>query len=490
MEPSSPSVAQLARVCEVGRLYAGQYLVKAVLGVGGMAEVYLVEHQTLRADFALKVLRPELRQRPDMVQRFRSESRALWELSHPSFVRVHHAGDDPALGPFMVMEVLRGKTLYQTLKRNRTIEVSHAIGIGIEIANACEAMHRLGIIHRDLKPDNIFLTLLEPQMTHGLKLLDLGAAKIAKYGDPATAANRQIGTGKYMSPEHIRGEVLGPPSDVYSLGHILFETISGTPVFGLDHPNPTHLEYQVWHLQAQHDRLSARIRNIPPGLDEAIWQAMQKQPAHRFQSMAAFAAALQAVLTAQKAARLKGGTEQMDATLVDEEKRLLDALMAPSTDGKWSYPLGPTASAPTHDAPTVRNQPAPAVDPATMESAMLRAPRPSPATMKVDTGFTGVPATVAQQPMADLETMLASAPRARAPATQAMATPQQWSPPAQAAPQVSAPAPPQYMQPIPKPPVSAHARGSQGSNTLVIVAIVLAAIAIAGFVFLKVSGRL
>jgi eukaryotic-like serine/threonine-protein kinase len=469
-------------------LYGGQYLVKAVLGVGGMAEVYLVEHQTLRAQFALKVLRQELRERADIVQRFRSEARALWELSHSSFARVHHAGDDPQIGPFMVMEVLRGKTLAQTLKKNRYIEVSDAIGIGVEIAEACEAMHRLGIIHRDLKPENIFLTLLEPQMTRGLKLLDLGAAKIAKYGDPATAADKQIGTGKYMSPEHIRGEALGPASDVYSLGHILFEMVSGTPVFGATHPNPSHLEYQVWHLQAQPERLSTRMKGAPKDLDDVLWQAMQKHANHRFQSMAAFAGALQAVLTAQRAGRVKGGTEQMDATLLDEHRRLLDALVAPSTDGKWSYPFASSSSAPTHEAVTHRSQPAPATpDPATKESAMLRAPRLSPATMRVDTGL-GLPPTVTQQPMGDLASMLGSDPP-RLASTQAMEAPPNW-PAAAAAP----PAPmqqPHYVnvRPIPAPP-PVTARGAQRSNTLVVIAIVLAIVAIGSFAFLRATGRL
>ena len=497
MSPSSAisTTPAVARVCEVGRLYAGQYLVKAVLGVGGMAEVYLVEQQTLRADFALKVLRRELQQRPDMVQRFRSESRALWELSHPSFVRVHHAGDDPALGPFMIMEVLRGKTLAQTLRKNRYIEVGHALSIAIEIADACEAMHRLGIIHRDLKPENIFLTL-EPEKRHGLKLLDLGAAKIAKYGAPATAEDRQIGTGKYMSPEQIRGQELGPASDVYALGLIIFEMVSGTPVFGVNHPNPTHLDYQVWHVNAQPERLSARFADAPPGLDEVLWQGMQKNPAHRFQTMAAFASALREILSARSAARLKGGTVQMDAASMGEEQRLIEALMAPSTDGKWSYPSDAvTNAAETREVETRRSEPAPgasapftsapaALPLATMESARLGLPAKSPAHSAASSL---VAPTEGAQPMAELGDLLPAAHRPRPPATQAMVTPAQWPavvPQSAAAGWSGAP----VVVP-PAPPTSGH-RSRRGSSGVVIVAVVLAVVAIVGFLLLRASGRL
>jgi len=326
----------VGQVCQIGRTYAGQYLVKAQLGLGGMAEVYLIEHQILKADFALKVLRVTYRIRTDIVQRFRAECRALWELQHPNFVRVHHAGDDPEIGPHMVMEVLEGKTLHQFLQKEK-VTLQHALSMGIEIADTAEAMHQLGIIHRDLKPENIFLTVRGLEKPHGLKLLDLGAAKIAKYGGPATAENRTIGTGKYMSPEHIRSQPLGPASDIYTLGNILYELISGAPVFGAHHPNPTHFDYQMWHLNAQPEPLSTRVPSAPAGLSELLAQAMAKNPEHRFQSMAAFAAALREVVRRQRMSELKGGTAQMDRSPMDEARHIVEVLSEPSSDGHWSY---------------------------------------------------------------------------------------------------------------------------------------------------------
>lgn len=120
--------------------------------------MYLVEHQILKAELALKVLRPSYRMRTDIVQRFRDESRALWELSHPSFVEVHHAGEDPEIGPYMSMEVLRGKTLAHLLAIKGRLTIEEALPIVIEAAEAAQVMRDLGILHRDLKPDNIFIT--------------------------------------------------------------------------------------------------------------------------------------------------------------------------------------------------------------------------------------------------------------------------------------------------------------------------------------------
>ncbi len=352
-EPAAPSAA--GQVCTVGRVYAGQYLVKGLLGQGGMGEVYLVEHQTLHAEFALKVLRPTYRIREDIVQRFRAESRALWELSHPNFVRVHHAGEDPEIGPYMAMEVLQGKTLAQLLFVLKRLSIEQALSLAIEVADTAEAMHQLGIIHRDLKPENLFLTARGPGQKRGVKLLDLGAAKIAKYGGPATAENRTIGTGKYMSPEHIRSKPLGPPADIYALGHIVFEAIAGSHVFGQNHPNPTHFDYQLWHLNAEPDSLSSRVPEAPEDLSAVLKQAMAKQPEHRFQSMAAFASALREVLRRLIANRAKGGTEQMSKPPVDDAATIEQALLGPSPDGSWSMPVAGANGTHTADVHTARD---------------------------------------------------------------------------------------------------------------------------------------
>lgn len=343
------------QVCEVNRVYAGQYLVHGQLGQGGMGEVYLVTHQMLKADFALKVLRPAFRSRPDIVTRFRAECRALWELSHPSFVKVHHAGDDPEIGPYIVMEVLKGITLQQLIARNERLSVRRALPIAIEIAKAADAMHELGIIHRDLKPENIFMPSGsgergEPaSKTLRVKLLDLGVAKIAKYGDPATAEHNSIGTGRYMSPEHIQCKPLGPPSDVYSLAHIVFEMLTGQHAFGQHNKNPTHYDFQIWHVNAKPHPLIGRLSTAPAELSDALMQAMAKDPAHRFQSMKAFAAALEESLRRVEVPA-RGGTALMQQEMSQESSKdqivaMIREVAAQNAGGPWYFPPALTEEA-------------------------------------------------------------------------------------------------------------------------------------------------
>ena len=284
--------------CRPGQVVANEYEIKSLLGYGGVGEVYLVHHRTLKADFALKILIPRLRSREDVKARFRQESRALWELSHPSFVQVHHAGDDATIGPYIVMEVLSGRTL-ATLGKAHTPSFDDAMRLGIEIAEAAEVMHSVGIIHRDLKPENIFIAfgkrphgVTEGPRPRNVKLLDLGAAKIARFERAPTEDDQTVGTGRYMSPEHVRCEALTPASDVYALAHILFEFVSRAHPFPDAPKEPSHLEFQLLHRDKPPRALSEVVRGTPTLLSDVLLQAMAKAPRERFQSMAAFACAL------------------------------------------------------------------------------------------------------------------------------------------------------------------------------------------------------
>lgn len=351
-------------VCQKGKVYAGQYRVEELLGEGGMGEVYLVQHLTLHAKFALKVLRPTYRIRDDIVARFRAESRALWELNHPNFVKVHHAGDDPEIGPYIVMEVLWGGTLAELYQHLGQLAIHQALPILIEAADTADAMHALGIIHRDLKPENIFVVRHEDK-SRTIKLLDLGAAKITKYGQPATAENRTIGTGKYMSPEHIKCLPLSAASDIYSLGHIGYEILAGRHAFGAHHPTkPTHFDYQMWHLNADIEPLSDVLPGCPQDLWAVLAQAMAKKPEERFQSMAAFANAMREVLRRYLVARAKGGTEQMSMPRPDDADTIEQVLssFAPTRPSSSTHPSGerervvptPTVLSATEEARTAR----------------------------------------------------------------------------------------------------------------------------------------
>ena len=247
--------------CAAGTVIGGEYEVGQLIARGGVGEVYRVTHRTLQAELALKVLLPEHRDRDDVRLRFRTEGRALWEISHPNFVKVHHAGEDAVVGPFLVMELLRGRSLAALLAR-ATIPFEQAIALTIQLAEACQAMHELEMIHRDLKPANVFLVAAGGGEIRA-KLLDLGAAKIAKYGTPPTAEHMTVGTGRYMSPEHIACLPLSPASDVYSLAQIAFEMLTRSHPFDPAVAAPTSFDFQQWHLQRPPRRLSELCDEVP-----------------------------------------------------------------------------------------------------------------------------------------------------------------------------------------------------------------------------------
>lgn len=276
--------------CAAGTVIGGEYEVGQLIARGGVGEVYRVTHRTLQAELALKVLLPEHRDREDVRLRFRTEGRALWEISHPNFVKVHHAGEDALVGPFLVMELLRGRSLAALLAR-ATIPFEQAIALTIQLAEACQAMHELEMIHRDLKPANVFLVAAGGGEIRA-KLLDLGAAKIAKYGTPPTAEHMTVGTGRYMSPEHIACLPLSPASDVYSLAQIAFEMLTRSHPFDPAVAAPTSFDFQQWHLQRPPRRLSELCDEVPEEVSDVLLQAMSKSRVERFQSMTAFARAL------------------------------------------------------------------------------------------------------------------------------------------------------------------------------------------------------
>lgn len=320
--------------CRPGQVIASEYEIKSLLGYGGVGEVYLTRHRTLKADFAVKVLLPRLRSREDVKARFRQESRALWELSHPSFVQVHHAGDDAEIGPYIAMEVLEGRTL-ASLGKMHTPSFDDAMALGIEIAEAAEVMHAVGIIHRDLKPENIFIAFgkrprgeTKGPRPRSVKLLDLGAAKIAHSDKPPTEDLHTVGTGRYMSPEHVRCEPLTPASDVYALAHILYEFVSREHPFEGAPKVPSHVEFLLLHRDAAQRALHETKRGAPRPLSDVVAQAMAKSPRDRFQSMAAFAQALREARRLLKIEQSVGKTEkitQVSDPLATIEDALLEA---------------------------------------------------------------------------------------------------------------------------------------------------------------------
>ena len=219
---------------DVPRLPAGtiigeRYKIEDVIGEGGVSVVYRCAHSFLRKDVAIKVLRPELATMPPVVERFHREARSVAQLDHPNIVRVIDFGKSSTGSLFLVMDLIDGVSLADEIEREGYLAPTSAVRIAISILTGLEHAHSRGVIHRDLKPDNIMLIVAESGPTE-VKILDFG---IAKLGDveigsrPITEAGMVFGTPRYMSPEQAAGEPVDHRSDLFAVGIILYQLLSG-----------------------------------------------------------------------------------------------------------------------------------------------------------------------------------------------------------------------------------------------------------------------
>ena len=239
-----------------------------------MAEVFLAKDALLDRPVALKVLFPEFSTDPSFVARFRREAQAVANLSHPNIVSVYDWGEE-ASTYFIVMEYVEGRSLAQILKDERVLHPDRAADITADTAAALGFAHRNGVVHRDVKPGNI---LINPTGT--VKVADFGIARAASTAENLTQTGTVMGTATYFSPEQARGEDVDPRSDVYSLGVVLYEMLTGSPPFSGD--NPVSVAYK--HVQETPDLPRARNRDIPPALEAITLKAMAKNPANRYAS--------------------------------------------------------------------------------------------------------------------------------------------------------------------------------------------------------------
>ncbi|TFV45981.1 Stk1 family PASTA domain-containing Ser/Thr kinase [Blastococcus sp. TF02A-35] len=258
-----------------------RYEIGGVLGRGGMAEVHHGRDLRLGREVAVKVLRSDLARDPSFQVRFRREAQASASLNHPAIVAVYDTGEDRTpLGatPYIVMEYVEGETLRDVLRREGPLPVERAMSLAADICGALDFSHRNGIVHRDVKPGNVMIT---PQGT--VKVMDFGIARaVSDSAATMTSTAAVIGTAQYLSPEQARGEGVDARSDVYSMGCLLYELVTGAPPFTGD--SPVSVAYQ--HVR-EDPRLPSSINpDVPPELDSILLKAMSKNPANRYQSAA------------------------------------------------------------------------------------------------------------------------------------------------------------------------------------------------------------
>ena len=257
----------------------GEYEIVARVGVGGMGEVYEGRHPLIGKRVAVKVLLPSLSNEAELVERFLSEARAVNEIRHRGIVDIFSFGQLPEGSRYFVMEFLEGEAFDKIIKKRAPLPMGETLGWADEMLDALEAAHSAGIIHRDIKPSNLFLVNTGRGRPY-VKLLDFGIAKlgaIAGEATPQTRASVILGTPDYISPEQARGKAISPQTDLYALGCVLFEMLTGERVFRGENTLQT-----MWmHVEDKPPVPSSIRPDIPPELDEVILWALEKESVNR-----------------------------------------------------------------------------------------------------------------------------------------------------------------------------------------------------------------
>lgn len=274
----------------IGQALEGRWIVEEKIGEGGMGAVYKGKQRSVNRIVAIKTLRPALADNEEFVTRFFREAKIASMISHPHCVTVLDFGQTSENILFLAMEFLDGQELSERLSEGGLTQVQ-IIKIGVQIASALSAAHGHQIIHRDLKPDNIFLLNMSNDEIFA-KVLDFGIAKDAN-DDHKTRTGQIFGTPEYMSPEQCSGQDLDGRSDLYSLGCILYEIVTGHPPFQGNNP----MSILMGHVSAEVIAPSAQGVQLWPGLEDIILKLLQKEPSARFADANALVLALKEALS-------------------------------------------------------------------------------------------------------------------------------------------------------------------------------------------------
>ena len=275
-------------------LKLGSYQITEIIGVGGMGVVYRAIHNTLLKPVAIKILNDRYLRRRDAAREMLREAQAASRIRHPHIVNVTDFGTAPDGAPYFVMEYLEGESLNELLGRVGRLPLGRAARIMQQVAGALGAAHRLGIIHRDLKPENIFLLDLTAadatQPGDFIKLLDFGLAKVMDMGPSSrTRAGMLAGTPFYMSPEQAQNRAVDPRSDIYSLGIVFYQIVTGTVPFTGDSP----VDILMGHISVPVIQPCKYCRSIDEETNAVIMRCLEKDPDKRFQSVEELCIALE-----------------------------------------------------------------------------------------------------------------------------------------------------------------------------------------------------
>ena len=270
---------------EIGQIIKERYEITQLLGEGGMSFVYKAIDKQLQRTVAIKTLKPVYVEQEKFVERFKREAQTAANLNHPNIVQIFDwgIGDEP----FFVMEYIEGSTLTSIISKKRTLSISDILFIGAQVSSGLQAAHSQGLVHRDIKPGNIMIT---PEGK--VKVTDFGIVSLQNEESDITKTGSILGTASYISPEQAQGKPVSKESDLYSLGTVLYELITGRPPFEGETPIATATK----HITDKPEKLSVYRQNIPKGVENAILKLLHKYPKDRFKN----AEDLRALLLQQK----------------------------------------------------------------------------------------------------------------------------------------------------------------------------------------------
>jgi serine/threonine protein kinase len=317
-------------------LLNGRYALIAQQGSGGMSVIYRAVDRMLQRNVAVKILRPSLTTDPAFLEKFRNEARSIANLSHPNIVTVFDVGSDGSTH-YIVMELVDGQDLKKVIKATGAMPLEKVIDITLQICAGIGYAHRSGIVHADIKPQNILLTRDEK-----VKVTDFGIAQALSDTQPQQRAEVVWGSPHYFSPEQAKGEQPSARSDVYSIGIVMFEMLTGRLPF----TGTNQQELAMAHIRERIPLVTEFNPSVPPGLAELVKQAMAKEPAERFRDADQFGL------------RIKQYRDQANSATLNNMR-----------------PAAPSASAPAPSASGLEIPPAPR--PAMPPPAVSSAPVPN-----------------------------------------------------------------------------------------------------------------
>jgi serine/threonine-protein kinase len=264
----------------VGQTIDGRYRIEGVLGEGGMGLVYRAKHIVLGKPLAIKVLRPDVSRDEEIITRFRQEAQSASSIGNQHIIDISDFGTLPDGATYFVMEFLDGCDLTTVVETQQPVAAARVVHIAKQLCTALGAAHEIGIVHRDLKPDNIYLIKRggDPDF---VKVLDFGIAKVGGSSSKLTRAGQVFGTPHYMSPEQCSGSGVDHRTDIYAIGVILYEMVTGTVPFDADNL----MGILTKHLYEEPQAPSTLRADIPPELEQVILRCMSKSTEQRYQTM-------------------------------------------------------------------------------------------------------------------------------------------------------------------------------------------------------------